>query len=105
MRSRIKKAFSAIDFPLESKKSNISEITLTGRYPEKGSALNTKSEMVVYVLKGTVVFNQGNMQTTLTRGSVVLVKAKQKYFWEPKKKATVLVISTPLWTATQQRIV
>ncbi len=59
MSSRIKNGVRAKDFPIDSTRSNISKIELTTRYPETGYALNTKSEMVVYVLEGKVVLDRG----------------------------------------------
>ncbi len=94
-----------MDFPLKTKNSNISEIRLTGRYPEKGCALNKVSEMVVYVLKGKVALTIDKKNSTLEKGSVVLVKKNQKYFWIPKSSVTLLIFSTPPWMVEQQKIV
>lgn len=51
-----------MDFPLKTKKSNISEICLIKRYHEKGFALNAISEMVIDILKGkiTLKYKQKN---------------------------------------------
>jgi len=94
---------SVINLPLKTIRSNISEIALTSRYPEKGSALNTKSEMTVYILKGKVTLHQKSKKRTLTKGSIVLVKAKQPYFWLPNPKVTLLIVSSPPWTVKQSR--
>jgi mannose-6-phosphate isomerase-like protein (cupin superfamily) len=98
-----RKNLSAKDFPLLSTKANISEITLTGRYPEKGRAMNLKSEMIVYVLKGTVTFIKDGTKKKLTKGSVLLVPPKQPYFWVPNPRVTFLVFSTPAWTLKQHK--
>ncbi len=99
----MKKNISSKDFPLNTKKSNISEIILTGRYPEKGSVLNTKSEMVVYILKGKITLNLKTVKINLKSGSVVLIKINEEYYWESKEKTTLLIFSTPPWTSQQQR--
>ncbi len=87
------------DFPIDTNSSNISEIVLTERYPEQGFSINTKSEMVVYVLNGKVHYNQ---ETILETGSVILVKINEKYYWQPIEKVTLLIFSTPPWTLEQQ---
>lgn len=97
--------FKAKEFQLDTDKSNLSEITLGSRYPEKGHVLNTVSEMTVYVIEGKVSFNQKGECTTLDKGSVLLVKINQPYFWVPIDKVTLLIFSTPGWTLKQQRII
>ena len=87
------------DFSIETNSSNISEIVLTERYPEQGFVLNTKSEMVVYILNGKAYYNQ---ETILETGSVILVKTNEKYYWQPIEKVTLLIFSTPPWTPEQQ---
>jgi hypothetical protein len=89
------------DFPIDTNSSNISEIVLTKRYPEQGFALNTKSEMVVYVLNGKVHYNQ---EAILETGSIILVKINEKYYWQPIGKVTLLIFSTPPWTPEQQTL-
>ena len=91
------------DFPLDSTKSNISEIKLTSRYPEEGHVLNTVSEMTVYILDGSVSFNTENESIILNKGSVLLVKINQPYFWQPLDEVTLLIFSAPAWTPEQQR--
>jgi hypothetical protein len=104
MTTRTKKDFSAKDFPLDTKLSNVSEITLSTRYPESGYALNTVSEMVVYILKGEIALTQNVQERIYSKGEVALVKANAKYFWVPQKSATLLIFSTPPWTPEQQKL-
>lgn len=94
-----------MNFSLKTKKSNISEIQLTERYPQKGFVFNKTSEMVVYVLKGRVTLNLNKRNSLLKKGSVVLVKTNQKYYWIPKPSVTLLIFSTPPWKVRQQRVV
>lgn len=92
-----------MDFPLKTKKSNISEIRLNRRYPEKGFVVNTKSEMTVYVLKGKTILHLEGKNTSLGKGSVILVKVNQKYYWTPKQSVTLLIFSNPPWKIEQQK--
>jgi hypothetical protein len=103
MSTRVKTGFDAKDFKLETASSNVSKIILSARYPDKGYILNTKSEMVVYVLDGTTVLAR-EQRKTLHQGSVVLIKKGEKYFWQPRGSTTLLIFSTPPWTPGQQRL-
>jgi mannose-6-phosphate isomerase-like protein (cupin superfamily) len=93
-----------IDFPLNTDASNVSEITLTARYPEKGYALNTISEMVVYILDGQTQLVRHDTTENLCKGDVVLISTHEKYVWNPEKEVTLLIFSTPPWTSSQQKI-
>ena len=104
MKIRTKPNFFAVDFPLQTRRANLAEITLKGRYPEKGFALNTRSEMIVYVVKGRVSFTQGKKKV-LKKGYAVLVKTNQKYFWKPDGKVTIAVFSSPPWNPEQHKLV
>lgn len=91
------------DFPLDTSASNLSEIKLTSRYPEEGYVLNTVSEMTVYILDGSVSFNTETESKVLDKGSVLLLKINQPYFWQPLGEVTLLIFSAPSWTPDQQR--
>ena len=102
MAPRAKSGFRAKDFPLDTTKSNVSKIDLSTRYPETGFALNTRSEMVVYVLDGTTQLYCGEKRT-VHKGAVILIKKGEKYFWQPHGKVTLLIFNTPPWVPEQQR--
>lgn len=99
---RTKNGFRAKDFTLDSTLANLAEIELTQRYPETGFALNTQSEMIVYISEGKVLFAQGEKKI-FTKGSAVRVKPNEKYFWLPLKKVRMIVFSTPPWTPEQHK--
>jgi len=100
-----KKVFSAIDFSLDTTMANVSEITLTARYPETGQVVNLKSEMLVYILRGEVKLTQNKINKRLSKGSMVLIKTKEPYYCVPAKSVTLLIFSTPAWTIEQQKII
>ncbi len=102
MNTRIRNGFRAIDFSLGSKRGNLAEITLTTRYPATGFALNKKSEMLVYVAKGKVAFNNGK-QSILRKGHAIRVSPKKEYYWEPLNRVTLIVYSTPPWNPKQHK--
>lgn len=93
-----------MNFPLKTKKSNLAEIELISRYPQKGYVLNTKAEMIIYILKGKTLLNLNGEDLNLNKGSVVLIKTTQKYYWKPRPSVTLLIFSTPPWTSRQQRV-
>jgi mannose-6-phosphate isomerase-like protein (cupin superfamily) len=102
---RERKGFSADDISLPSQAMNAAEITLVSRYPETGFALNTQSEMIVRVLKGSVVFHCEGEEVELPEGSTVLVQIDKKYYWTPREPVTLYIVSSPPWTLEQSRSV
>ncbi len=103
---RVQPGFSAIDFKLPTRRSNLSLITFGGCYPpEAGQQVwNTKSEMTVIIMSGKVALYVEGKRIILTRGKVVLVPRQLKYHWVTvTKKVTFYVFSTPPWSRSQQR--
>lgn len=101
--TRNRERFSARDIALPTSKANVAEITLSGRYPEAGFALNSESEMLVRILKGATVFHCEGEEVELPMGSTVLVETNKKYYWNPQEQVTLYVVSTPPWTVEQHR--
>lgn len=101
--SRDSAGFSAVDISLPSEAANVAEITLTSRYPETGLTLNTESEMIVRVLEGETVFSCDREEISLPAGSTILVQTNRPYCWIPRGSVRLYVVSTPPWTAQQQR--
>ena len=95
--------FSAIDINLPTTTANAAEITLTERYPENGFALNTRSEMIVRILEGGVVFICDGSEKILQEGSVIIVPINKPYCWMPQEYVKLYTVSTPPWTAEQHR--
>jgi mannose-6-phosphate isomerase-like protein (cupin superfamily) len=98
---RNRQDFSAVDLPLPSAAMNAAEITLTGRYPETGFALNKKSEMIVRILEGSTIFHSEGEEIELPEGATVLVQTGKKYCWIPKGSVTLYAVSSPPWTPEQ----
>lgn len=92
------------DFLIESTKSNISKIVLRNRYPQSGYARNTESEMVAFILEGSVELFHNEERKVYTQGDVVCIKVNKRYYWEPQEYLTLLIFSTPPWTHTQQEL-
>ncbi len=93
--------FSAFDISLPATDMNIAEICLTNRYPERGTAINKQSEMIVRVLKGEVTFHCEGEEVLLPQDSTVLVQINKPYYWIPQGFVKILVVSSPPWTPEQ----
>lgn len=93
------------DYVLDTTTSNLAKITLQERYPTNGYVINTKSEMIVYILEGRVRLDKNDNEVTLEKGDAVLVKINEKYSWQPEPEVSLLIFSTPGWTSDQQMVV
>lgn len=91
----------AIEYPLGDKDINGAVIELTGRYPDKGRAVNLKCKELVYVIRGSGRVNIENKSFDLKKGSVILIAAGEKYFWEGKM--TMFMPCTPAWHPEQHQ--
>ncbi len=101
--NRERKGFSAIDISLPTTAANVAEISLTGRYPEAGFALNKQSEMIVRILEGSTVFQCEDEEVFLPTGSTILVETNKAYCWIPEEFVKLYVVSTPPWTPEQHQ--
>ncbi len=90
------------EFSLQTKDSNLAKIVLEGRYPYQGFAMNTVSEMTVYILEGSVVLHRGDSEDEYLKGMAVVIPKGQKYYWESKGEVLLLIFSTPPWSSQQQ---
>src|SRR5262245_50846376 len=66
--NRERPGFSAKDISFPTDAMNVAEVTLTARYPEKGFALNQRSEMVVRIVKGDTTFHCEGEEVELHEG-------------------------------------
>jgi mannose-6-phosphate isomerase-like protein (cupin superfamily) len=94
----------AHEYVLDTTASNLAKIALQERYPAKGYVVNTKSEMIVYILEGKVGLDKNDNEVTLEKGDAALVKINEKYSWQPDGEVSLLIFSTPSWTPDQQKI-
>lgn len=80
---------------------NLARITLSGRYPEHGWALNTESKMLCYVVEGSGSLYFDDSSFELDAGDVCIIETNEKYYWDADM--TLLIASTPAWTKKQTR--
>ena len=78
-------------------------IKLNGRYPDKGRMVNLECKELVYIIKGSGKITVENSETELKEGDLILIKPKEKYFWEGK--FDMFVSCTPAWRPEQHKSV
>jgi len=92
---------TAIEYPMEDKDINGAVIELSGRYPDKGRAMNEKCKEMAYVIKGSVKLTVEGVEAQLNEGDLVLINPGEKFFWEGK--TTLFVPCTPAWSSDQHK--
>jgi mannose-6-phosphate isomerase-like protein (cupin superfamily) len=80
---------------------NIASITLDGRYPEKGHALNTVSKELVYIKSGQGMLATITRRVHLSTGDVVLIQPNEQYYFEGTLE--LIISSSPTWHPEQYR--
>jgi hypothetical protein len=65
---------------------DIAEITITGRYPEKGFAKNQVSHELVYILEGAGNLTLNGKEQDLKVGDVISVPPNQPFAWDGRFK-------------------
>lgn len=86
--------------------SHISGATaiISGRYPEKGFAINTVSYELVLVLSGNGVIGlKGKKETPIELGNCILIKPKEKYYWNGHM--ALFMACAPTWKTKQHHII
>ena len=97
--------FTAHDMAFPIATINVTEISLTKRYPETGWALNKVSDMVVKILEGRVVlYLKAEDKIILSKGDTVHVPKNTPYCWQPRVSVKMFVVSTPPWNEEQQTL-
>lgn len=85
---------------------NDAYITLTGRYPDSGYAVNDVSTALISIESGEGEITIKNLTPTpLNSGDRVIIKPGEPYFFSPLGHLALRYIATPAWTPDQARIV
>ncbi len=93
----------AIEYPLHDKDINGTIIELSGRYPEKGLAVNLECKELAYVVKGEGILVVKGKKYSLEEGDVVLIEPNEKYFWQGNMM--LFMVCTPAWSPKQHKII
>ena len=77
-------------------------VILSGRYPDKGFAVNTKSHELVLVLSGTGVIGTKQKETQIELGNCILIRPNEKFYW--RGHMAIFMACAPSWKAKQHKI-
>lgn len=85
---------------------NDAAITLTGRYPDTGYAVNDVSTAMISVEEGegSVTF-KNTPSVPLFPGDRLLIKPGEPYYFSVLGRLAIRYIATPAWTPQQSRVV
>jgi mannose-6-phosphate isomerase-like protein (cupin superfamily) len=81
---------------------SIAVVTLNGRYPDDGYAMNHTCNEMGYVLKGSGKLVTTKQEVILSEGDAVYIPAYEKYYWEGEM--TLLLPTAPAWSLEQHEI-
>jgi mannose-6-phosphate isomerase-like protein (cupin superfamily) len=94
---------TAFEYPVYDKAINGALIKLTGRYPEKGCAMNEISKELAYVIKGSgKVVIQGN-EFAIGEGDVIFIEPNEKFYWEGTME--LFMPCAPAWSPDQYKVI
>ncbi len=90
-----------IVYPLKDKDIDLAVIEITGRSPVKGRAVNLECKELVYIIRGSGMVVVEGKRINLRKGDLVLIKQKEKYYFEGKM--TMIVPCAPAWRPDQHK--
>ena len=76
------KECSVYEYHFGDKDLDLSCAEIRGRYPPEGFVMNEKIKEIFYVQKGKGKINIEGKDFNITKGDVMLIQPKQKYFWQ-----------------------
>ena len=74
-------------------------ITIDGRYPEKGFAVNQICRELAYIIKGNGSLATEYSIAKFSQGDTLYLPPKEKFLWEGK--FTMYVVTTPAFDPKQ----
>lgn len=93
-----------LEYSFLNKKIDLGIATITGRFPDRGYALNEISEELVYVLEGTGTIYFEDKEVRFNKGDAILIEPNDKYYYETEY--CVLSLScTPAWSPNQHKVI
>ncbi len=86
---------------MEDKDINGAVIKLSGRYPDKGRAVNLICKEMAYIIKGFGRIVVEGEEMKLEEGDLVLIDKGEKFFWEGNMK--IFMPCVPAWHPEQHK--
>lgn len=85
---------------------NDADITIKGRYPAEGYAVNDISTALVSIESGSGILTIKDLEPLeLETGDRQLIKPGEPYFFMAMGELAIRYIATPAWTVEQSRVV
>ena len=69
-------------FPMANEELDMAVVEVTGRFPERGCAINHKVAEMVYIQSGSATITVDGAVRSLEVGETVLIEAGEAYFWD-----------------------
>lgn len=95
------KSCTVTQYPSKEPSINLAIADLSGRYPEKGFAINTKSIEQAYCLSGSGILVTPTQSFNLAQGDTIIIPTNEPYYWEGN--FSVLLSCSPAWTPDQHQ--
>lgn len=90
------------EYETKNKDINIAVVTISGRYPTSGWAMNEKCTMMAFILKGKGSLFIEDRAVGLSENDGALILPGEKYAWEGEM--TILLPATPAWYPEQYKV-
>ena len=89
------------EYRMADKDINGAVVSIHGRYPSDGCALNLVCKEMAYIISGSGREVVEGKDYSLSQGDVVLLLPGETFFWEGDMK--IFMPCTPAWTPDQYR--
>jgi len=93
----------AFEYPMEDKNINGAVIKLSGRYPDKGWAVNEICKEMGYIISGSGKLVVEDKEYELTAGDLVLINPGEKFYWQGNME--IFMPCAPAWSPDQYKTV
>jgi len=93
----------AFEYPMEDKNINGAVIKLSGRYPDKGWAVNEICKEMGYIISGSGKLVVEDKEYELTAGDLVLINPGEKFYWQGDME--IFMPCAPAWSPNQYKTV
>jgi quercetin dioxygenase-like cupin family protein len=91
------------EYETDDKNINVALVTLTGRYPSNGWAVNEKCTLMAFVLSGKGRLILEGQVIELSEKDVAVISSGERYAWEGEM--TILMPATPAWYLEQYKVI
>lgn len=104
-RKKFKNSDSCIvfEYPIADNNINGTIIELSGRYPDKGWAVNEICKEMGYIISGSGKIIIGGDEYLLEEGDLVLINPGEKFYWQGNME--IFMPCVPAWTPQQHKII